>query len=100
MMDYINNEKPSQCLALVRPSFSINDVNDKITCFNIHSLLKIFFFLIFFLNVYLFILGTEREHERGRGRERGRHRIGNRLQALSHQPKILTRGSNSRTTRS
>ena len=35
----------------------------------------------------LFILGTEREHERGRGRERGRHRIGNRLQALSHQPR-------------
>uniref|UniRef100_A0ABI7WRE6 Phospholipase n=1 Tax=Felis catus TaxID=9685 RepID=A0ABI7WRE6_FELCA len=29
----------------------------------------------------------ETEHERGRGRERGRHRIGNRLQAPSHQPK-------------
>uniref|UniRef100_A0ABI7YPV6 Uncharacterized protein n=1 Tax=Felis catus TaxID=9685 RepID=A0ABI7YPV6_FELCA len=29
----------------------------------------------------------EREHERGRSRERGRHRIGNRLQALSHQPR-------------
>ena len=29
----------------------------------------------------------ETEHERGRGRERGRHRIGNRLQALSHQPR-------------
>ena len=28
----------------------------------------------------------EKEHEWGRGRERGRHRIGNRLQALSHQP--------------
>ena len=29
----------------------------------------------------------ETEHERGRGRERGRHRIGNRRQALSHQPR-------------
>ena len=29
----------------------------------------------------------ETEHERGRGRERGRHRIGNRLQAPSHQPR-------------
>ena len=29
----------------------------------------------------------ETDHERGRGRERGRHRIGNRLQALSHQPR-------------
>ena len=29
----------------------------------------------------------ETEHERGRGRERGRHRIGNRLQVLSHQPR-------------
>ena len=29
----------------------------------------------------------ETEHERGRGRERGRHRIGSRLQALSHQPR-------------
>uniref|UniRef100_A0ABI7Y038 Sarcospan n=1 Tax=Felis catus TaxID=9685 RepID=A0ABI7Y038_FELCA len=29
----------------------------------------------------------ETEHERGRGRERGRHRIGNRLQARSHQPR-------------
>ncbi|VFV38103.1 contactin-4 isoform 1 [Lynx pardinus] len=29
----------------------------------------------------------ETEHERGRVRERGRHRIGSRLQALSHQPR-------------
>ena len=29
----------------------------------------------------------ETEHEQGRGRERGRHRIGNRLQALSHRPR-------------
>ena len=29
----------------------------------------------------------ETEHERGRGRERGRYRIGNRLQAPSHQPR-------------
>ena len=45
----------------------------------------IIFFLIFFFNVYLFLGRRETEHERGRGRERGRHRIGNRLQALSHQ---------------
>ena len=42
---------------------------------------------IFFFNVYLFLGQRETEHERGRGRERGRHRIGNRLQALSHQPR-------------
>ena len=46
-----------------------------------------FFFLIFFFNVYLFLGQRETEHEWGRGRERGRHRIGNRLQALSHQPR-------------
>ena len=45
-----------------------------------------FFFFNFFFNVYLFIGQRETEHEWGRGRERGRHRIGNRLQALSHQP--------------
>ena len=48
--------------------------------------------LNFFFNVYLFLGQRETEHERGRGRERGRHRIrnrlqGNRLQALSHQPR-------------
>ena len=36
---------------------------------------------------YFFLRQRETEHERGRGRERGRHRIGNRLQALSHQPR-------------
>ena len=41
----------------------------------------------FFFNVYLFLGQRETEHERGRGRERGRHRNGNRLQALSHQPR-------------
>ena len=35
----------------------------------------------------LFLRQRETEHERGRGRERGRHRIGSRLQALSHQPR-------------
>ena len=35
----------------------------------------------------LFLGQRETEHEQGRGRERGRHRIGNRLQALSHQPR-------------
>ena len=39
----------------------------------------------FFFNVYLFL--GQRETERGRGRERGRHRIGNRLQVLRHQPR-------------
>ena len=39
----------------------------------------------FFLNVYLFLRRRETQHERGRGRERGRHRIWNRLQALSCQ---------------
>ena len=34
----------------------------------------------------MFIFETKTEGEQGRGRERGRHRIGNRLQALSHQP--------------
>ena len=38
-------------------------------------------------NVYLFLGSRETEHERGRGRERGRHRIGNRLHAPSHQPR-------------
>ena len=42
----------------------------------------------FFFNVfYLFLGQRETEHERGRGRERGRRRIGNRLQAPSHQPR-------------
>ena len=39
----------------------------------------------FFFNVYLFLRQRETEHERGRVRERGRHRIWNRLQALSGQ---------------
>ena len=41
----------------------------------------------FFFNVYLFLGQRETEHEWARGRERGRHRNGNRLQALSHQPR-------------
>ena len=45
------------------------------------------FFLIFFQRFYLFLGQRETEHERGRGRQRGTHRIGNRLQALSHQPR-------------
>ena len=43
--------------------------------------------LFFFFNVYLFLRQRETEHEQARGRERGRHRIGSRLQALSHQPR-------------
>ena len=45
------------------------------------------FFFYFFFKVYLFFGQRETEHERGRGRERGLHGIGNRLQALSHQPR-------------
>ena len=45
-----------------------------------------YFFFNFFFNVYLFLEQRETEYERGMGRERGRHRIGNRLQALS-QPR-------------
>ena len=50
------------------------------------SILFLFVCFNFFFKVYLFLGQRETEHERGRGRERGRHRIGNRLQALSHQP--------------
>ena len=46
------------------------------------ALISSFFFLIFF-NVYLFLRQRETEHEWGRVTERGRHRIWNRLQALS-----------------
>ena len=48
-----------------------------------HFLLFIYLFIYF----YLFLGQRETEHERGRGRERGRHRIGNRLPAPSHQPR-------------
>ena len=42
--------------------------------------------IFFFFSTFIYFFGQrETEHERGRGRERGRHRIGNRLQALSHQ---------------
>ena len=62
-----------------------------VVCSHLMSLLMChlfyLFFLIFLFNVYLFLGQRETERERGRGRERGRHRIGNRLQALSHQPR-------------
>ena len=38
-----------------------------------------------FFNVHLFLRKRERECKQGRGREKGRHRIWNRLQALSCQ---------------
>ena len=47
----------------------------------------LWFFFNFFFNIYLFLGQRETEHERARGRQRGRHRMGNRLQALSHQPR-------------
>ena len=53
----------------------------------IAQIILFLFFFNFFFNVYLFLGQRETEHERGRGRERGRHRIGNMLQALSHQPR-------------
>ena len=43
-------------------------------------------FVFFFFYFFLFLGQRETEHERGRGRERGRHRIGNRLQAISPEP--------------
>ena len=55
--------------------------------YNQHDLRPRIFFFNFFFNIYLFLGQRETEHERGRGRERGRHRIGNRLQAPSHQPR-------------
>ena len=51
-----------------------------------------------FFNVYLFLRQRETQHEWGRGRERGRHRIGSRLQALSHQPRAR-RGAQTRGPR-
>ena len=48
---------------------------------------KFFFQRFFFYFYFLFLGQRDTEHERGRGRERGRHRIGNRLQAPSHQPR-------------
>ena len=63
-------------LLFLLPQFlSIYNMNRKACCFPNNV-----------LNIYLFLGQRETEHERGRGRERGRHRIGNRLQALSHQP--------------
>ena len=43
--------------------------------------------LLFFFLTFIYFWDRERQHKRGRGRERGRHRIGSRLQALSHQPR-------------
>ena len=54
--------------------------------FMAYLLLLLFFFkFFFFFNIYLFLRQRETEHEQGRVRKRGRHRIGNRLQALSGQ---------------
>ncbi|VFV37240.1 glucokinase regulatory protein [Lynx pardinus] len=50
------------------------------------SIISIMWPLLFFEYEGHFIQ-RETEHEWARGRERGRHRIGNRLQALSHQPR-------------
>ena len=45
------------------------------------------FYFLFVFNVYLFLRQRETERELGRGREKGRHRIWNKLQALSCQHK-------------
>ena len=55
--------------------------------FDEQDVLNLFYFFFNVLFIYFFLGQRETEHERGRGRERGRHRIGNRLQALSHQPR-------------
>ena len=66
------------------------------TCTNISGNHTSFFILAstrnlgcVFFSTFIYFFGGQREteHERGRGRERGKHRIGNRLQALSHQPR-------------
>ena len=49
----------------------------------------LFFFVMFFK--FIFERQRETEHELGRGRERGRHRIWNRLQALSGQHRARRR---------
>ena len=53
------------------------------------SVYLVYFFFSFSFFFYLFWGQRETEHERGRGRERGRHRIGNRLQALSQDRKSV-----------
>ena len=57
----------------------------------LHFLFIFLFIFYLFLTFYLFLRQRETEHERGRGGERGRHRIGSRLQALSHQPRARRR---------
>ena len=70
-----------------------------ISWFVSHDLVVLFFFLIFFFNIYLFLRQRETEHERGRVRERETQNQkqvpGSELSAQSP-----TRGSNPRTVRS
>ena len=48
----------------------------------------LFFFLIFFSNIFIYFWDRERQSmNEGGAEKRGRHRIGNRLQAPSHQPR-------------
>ena len=51
----------------------------------------ILFYFFNFFNVYLFLRQRETEHEWRRVREKGRHRIWNRLQALSCQHRARCR---------
>ena len=68
--------------------FFDRDCIECVDCFgSIDILTKFVILLFFFQRLFIFWGQTETEHERGIGRERGRHRIGNRLQALSHQPR-------------
>ena len=66
-------------------NFSFNTL-ENVYCFQFKSKVYTMSSFKFFL-MFLFIFETETEHEWGRGRERGRHRIGSRLQAVSHQPR-------------
>ena len=50
------------------------------------SVISFFFFFLIFLT-FIYLWDRERQSMNGGGSERERHRIGNRLQALSHQPR-------------
>ena len=74
---------------LVQPCNVILEIDNREMVTDVNNDLCVVFIAVrfFFFNIYLFLGQRETQHERGRGRERGRHRYGNRLQALSHQPR-------------
>ena len=87
--------KPSRRREIIKIRAEINNIESKKTVEKINETKSWFFEkinkidkpLARLLNVYLFLGQRETEHERERDRERGRHRIGNRLQALSQEPR-------------